>query len=122
MLTAGDLVVIGGLPPSAIVELLPLSDDNIERFAAQNRSMDRLCNECLSEHSPPSLAETRPIHGTSGRMPCVHHALHATPEQGLTGVANLKSSLPVDFHSSPTEIPVGLVSKRQASKERKHYP
>lgn len=40
ILTVRDASVIGGLPPSAIVELLPLSDDDIERFAATMR--DRL--------------------------------------------------------------------------------
>lgn len=40
MLTVRDASVIGGLPPSAIIELLPLSDDDIERFSATMR--DRL--------------------------------------------------------------------------------
>ncbi|WP_341987785.1 NACHT domain-containing protein [Azorhizobium sp. AG788] len=40
ILTVRDAAVLGGLPQSAIVELLPLSDDDIERFAATMR--DRL--------------------------------------------------------------------------------
>lgn len=42
MLTVRDAAVLGGLPQSAIVELLPLSDEDIERFAATVR--DRLGN------------------------------------------------------------------------------
>lgn len=37
ILTVRDAAVLGGLPQSAIVELLPLSDDDIERFAAPMR-------------------------------------------------------------------------------------
>ncbi len=40
ILTVRDAAVLGGLPQSVIVELLPLSDDDIERFAATMR--DRL--------------------------------------------------------------------------------
>lgn len=40
VLTVRDAAVLGGLPQSVIVELLPLSDDDIERFAATMR--DRL--------------------------------------------------------------------------------
>lgn len=42
MLTVRDAAVLGGLSQSAIVELLPLSDEDIERFAATMR--DRLGN------------------------------------------------------------------------------
>jgi hypothetical protein len=37
MLTVRDASVVGDVPPSAIVELLPLSDDDVERFALTMR-------------------------------------------------------------------------------------
>jgi hypothetical protein len=40
ILTVRDAAVLGGLPQSALIELLPLNDDDIERFAATMR--DRL--------------------------------------------------------------------------------